>query len=134
MEEVMRCHMTFLIASALSLCLINCALPQSKMTTKESVSLKYPKVSINQFKADLIKFEEPIINATEIKLNGIDETNSLQFLDMSHGWIGSKKALYKTSDGGHTWEQLNINVPSDSHISSFFFTSEEQGWLAMVTK
>jgi photosystem II stability/assembly factor-like uncharacterized protein len=62
------------------------------------------------------------------------EIDKVQFANSRIGWVGTSRSLYRTSDGGNTWEHLALSVPVDSHISSFFFIDETLGWLALVNK
>ena len=70
----------------------------------------------------------------EARINDATNLQHAQFLDPNTGWVASKESLFKTTNGGKTWQQLNVNIPAESSITSFFFTSKETGWLAVVSK
>ncbi len=57
--------------------------------------------------------------------------NQVFFIDSNIGWIlGSINNIYKTSDGGQTWDSLHVEVDSlnSLYISSIFFLNSEIGW------
>jgi photosystem II stability/assembly factor-like uncharacterized protein len=42
----------------------------------------------------------------------IDSSNHIyfNFLDAQHGWLSSDRGLFRTDDGGQTWDQIQPNV------------------------
>ena len=63
-----------------------------------------------------------------IRLEG--ELEELQFVDKNHWWLTSTKAdtikrLYRSTDGGDTWEELNYDI---SHMNFIQFVGKEKGW------
>lgn len=53
------------------------------------------------------------------------------FLDATHGWVGGEGALYKTADGGRTWQRIRLDVPPHAEVVDIFFTNPSLGWVAM---
>ncbi len=59
------------------------------------------------------------------------QTTAIEFADSLNGWLGvmnanAVKAIYKTSDGGHTWQtQL---APLALNVRSISFVNALQGW------
>lgn len=50
------------------------------------------------------------------------------FMNDRQAWIaGSEGQVYRTADGGKTWD---IESVADSHLSDVFFVDEETGWLS----
>jgi photosystem II stability/assembly factor-like uncharacterized protein len=57
------------------------------------------------------------------------------FYDEMHGWIGSNDSrLYRTQDGGETWEDLVIPNPNPGNtLSDIFFANSNIGWAIILT-
>jgi len=53
----------------------------------------------------------------------------LSFVDDQHGWFADDLNLWRTTDGGQTW---NLLLSSD-HILNIFFSNREVGWLERIT-
>ena len=53
----------------------------------------------------------------------------IQFIDASHGWLGSRSSLYKTSNGGLSWVKLPIVIPKGTSLSTFRFYDFKSGWI-----
>src|SRR5437667_7252965 len=117
-----------------SLCVSNCGSFSRQFEVERSpqpqASMVYPAPSKAVLKDDLAQ----VTNLRKKTVNGASDLNRAQFLNRNDGWVANKKLLYRTSDGGNTWEEYGLNLPSDSHISSFFFVTHDRGWLTVVTK
>ena len=78
----------------------------------------------------------PAIEASETKIKGKAgdpfEFKRAQFIGENHGWVMSEHALYRTTDGGKTWERLPQEPEKDARFTSFFFVDESHGWLTAV--
>ncbi len=59
---------------------------------------------------------------------------ALQFPDSLNGWvIGKESKIYKTADGGKSWQKMtNTNVPPHSRFSSLFFLNPDTGWVGVT--
>ena len=60
-----------------------------------------------------------------------DIAPSLDFLDPMHGWYasgGPERGVYRTSDGGHTWQSVQAPAP---HVTDVQFVDPDHGWVAM---
>ena len=68
----------------------------------------------------------------EFKIQTADILQHAQFLNQANGWISSRRSLFMTNDGGKTWEKLRLSLPKDGRIGSFFFVSQQNGWVAIV--
>lgn len=54
--------------------------------------------------------------------------NDIFFLDILNGWtVGRGGIVLKTSDGGHTWD--NLDIGTDTDLSSIFFSTPANGWI-----
>ncbi|WP_438434344.1 WD40/YVTN/BNR-like repeat-containing protein [Gorillibacterium sp. sgz500922] len=57
--------------------------------------------------------------------DNIASVPSLFFLDVLHGWIQTGIQLYRSDDGGDSWNQIQSNLPFGFGL---VFTSSENGW------
>jgi photosystem II stability/assembly factor-like uncharacterized protein len=78
----------------------------------------------------------PPVNATETQIKenaGVPfQFRRAQFINETHGWAMTLYSLYRTIDGGKTWERLPQEPSKDAHFIAFSFFNESQGWLVMV--
>jgi photosystem II stability/assembly factor-like uncharacterized protein len=56
----------------------------------------------------------------------------IQFIDETHGWVSDQKRVWRTLDGGYSW-QLIYESPSDP-IWRVQFTSSSKGWILVHGK
>jgi len=68
----------------------------------------------------------------EFRIQKAGNLQRAQFLNHADGWVSSNRSLFMTNDSGKTWEQLNLKIPDDRRIGSFFFLSRQNGWVAVV--
>jgi len=71
-------------------------------------------------------------NVEELRIQTADNLQRAQFLNQADGWVSNKRSLFTTNDSGTTWKQLNLKIPEDGWIGSFFFLSRQNGWVAVV--
>lgn len=78
----------------------------------------------------------PAIDATETQIKGKAgppfQFRRAQFIDETHGWASTSYSLYRTIDGGKTWERLPQEPEKDARFTAFSFVDESRGWLAIV--
>ncbi len=66
----------------------------------------------------------------ETKIRDGVNLDRVQFLNADQGFAsGEPASLYKTFDGGETWDTIKIEMPPDSDIASFHFISPLVGWV-----
>jgi photosystem II stability/assembly factor-like uncharacterized protein len=53
--------------------------------------------------------------------------NDSHFIDINNGFIVDRKGLYKTTNGGDTWEKHTLNT--EAELSSIFFPSPNIGYI-----
>lgn len=53
------------------------------------------------------------------------------FLDNALGWVASKSALFKTSNGGQSWIRVRVKIQPRAEITDINFVSASRGWLTM---
>ena len=63
----------------------------------------------------------------------LDDYGLVVFTDTLHGWVAGSKwqfgpALLRTTDGGASWNDIELTIPSQG-ISSLFFVDSLKGWL-----
>lgn len=110
----------------------SCGLQPRKLTTSTGSPQNYSDTVLRHVDTVLNGDAKPPANLSEMKVEGAVELRNVQFIDADNGWAANKDFIYKTSDAGRTWEQLTINLPPNSQITSFFFVNSERGWLASV--
>src|SRR6185503_11065530 len=78
----------------------------------------------------------PAVQGTETKIKGKAgepfEFKHAQFVGENHGWVMTNASLYRTTDGGKSWEPLKEEPEKDARFTSFFFIDESHGWLTVV--
>jgi photosystem II stability/assembly factor-like uncharacterized protein len=55
--------------------------------------------------------------------------NIFDFADAQHGWILGDSALFRSTDGATTWEELSVALPAGYTALSLDFVNEQTGWL-----
>lgn len=55
------------------------------------------------------------------------------FLDENNGWaVGLEAAVIRTSDGGETWVQIDVNASQGFRFASVYFVDNMHGWIAGI--
>ena len=75
------------------------------------------------------------VDATEIKIKKTGtnfEFKQAQFINENCGWVISPNSVYRTTDGGKTWERMSFEPQKDGRFVAFSFIDELHGWLAML--
>ncbi len=62
--------------------------------------------------------------ATDSSVNGISQ---VQFITADIGWMRDIHRLFRTNDGGHTWQA--VKLPDGLNLWSFYFTEIGAGWV-----
>jgi photosystem II stability/assembly factor-like uncharacterized protein len=66
----------------------------------------------------------------ETKIAHAKSLDHIQFLNANEGFAsGDDASLYKTLDGGATWQTIKIEMPSNRYISGFQFVNPLVGWV-----
>lgn len=80
----------------------------------------------------------PEVEGIETKIKGeagsLFEFKKAQFVNENHGWAMSRGSLYRTNDGGNTWERLPKEPEKEASFEAFFFINESHGWLIAVKR
>jgi photosystem II stability/assembly factor-like uncharacterized protein len=78
----------------------------------------------------------PTVIATETQIKGKPgppfQFNWAQFINESHGWAMTSSSIYRTTDGGKSWERLSQEPEKEARFTAFSFVDELHGWLAIV--
>jgi len=100
------------------------SLPQEEITALRPVA------------AVLNEGTHPSVNATETQIKGKPgpafQFRQAQFINETHGWAMTLYSLYRTTDGGKTWERLSQEPEKDAQLRAFTFVDELHGWMAIV--
>lgn len=73
--------------------------------------------------------------SSERLLPNQESLTSIQFFDQKNGWIATHEgSIYRTTDGGNSWQRIKPPIPKEAYISSFFFTNISDGWIACGMK
>lgn len=114
--------------------LATCTLRGNNYPTTKSQS-QAPVIVLRPVPATLTEEIHRDADATEIEIKGKAgspfEFTRAQFINENCGWIMSANSLYKTTDGGNSWQRLPQNPEEDARFTSFFFVDESHGWLAI---
>ena len=130
----MQLYFTASFALTLLFYALNCNVCNGARVEQPPSSRTSNKIVLTPTEAALTgNFDRPL-ELTESKVMSEGEAQFVQFLDSSTGWIGTSKLLYKTSDGGTSWERFDLNLPPNSYVSGFSFVSATKGWLAVTSK
>jgi photosystem II stability/assembly factor-like uncharacterized protein len=52
-----------------------------------------------------------------------------KFIDRLHGWVLEPFQIWRTTDGGHTWQSYEPPTQEYYHFFSFFFLDPYEGWV-----
>jgi photosystem II stability/assembly factor-like uncharacterized protein len=78
----------------------------------------------------------PGINTTETQIKGKPgppfQFRRAQFINENDGWAMTLYSIYRTRDGGKTWERLSQEPEKDAQFLAFTFVDESRGWLAIT--
>jgi photosystem II stability/assembly factor-like uncharacterized protein len=55
----------------------------------------------------------------------------MQFVDKDTGWITCEGNLWRTSDGGNSWEHIYFARREDDHLT-FYFIDAQNGWATSI--
>jgi len=115
--------------------LATCNLLGHKSTTTDSLPQEEITV-LRPVPAALNEGTHPEVNATETQIKGKPgppfQFRQAQFINETHGWAMTLYSLYRTTDGGKTWERLSQEPEKDARFTAFTFVDELHGWLAIV--
>lgn len=59
---------------------------------------------------------------------------SLDYIDMvdqAYGWCASKNKLFKTIDGGDSWQEMKLSIPQQAVINNIYLTNRSLGWVVL---
>ncbi|HEY6806784.1 MAG TPA: YCF48-related protein [Pyrinomonadaceae bacterium] len=64
---------------------------------------------------------------------GGQSLRTLNFTNDKTGWIGSSTGvIYKTSDGGGSWQRMLVPADPNIYVSSIYFADEVNGWAILA--
>ena len=60
---------------------------------------------------------------------GMDDSYCLSFTNINTGWCGGTYGnIFKTTDGGFNWRQMDLSQFNGSFINAFWFYNDSIGW------
>jgi photosystem II stability/assembly factor-like uncharacterized protein len=62
-----------------------------------------------------------------ITIRGVKNVSQPQFVTANDGWMIDFQSLYRTSDGGNSWQR--VDIPSDLLVVCANFTDLQVGWI-----
>lgn len=75
----------------------------------------------------------PFKGWVETRIDTDEALSIVSFPNSGHGWVGSKRGrLYRTADGGQTWQPLDLQPPGGSYLEDVTFVSDSLGWAALT--
>jgi photosystem II stability/assembly factor-like uncharacterized protein len=60
-----------------------------------------------------------------------ESLENISIIDQTYGWCASKKRLFRTIDGGISWQEMKLSIPQESFISQIHFNNRSLGWLVL---
>lgn len=120
---------TFVLFAGLGACSSSSML-ESSAPGENTITLKPVRAVVNNEENRIVDLVKSRIETTQRKPPL--ELRLAQFVDAQNGWASSDRTMYRTSDGGMNWRNLNPTVPDDSWITSFFFIDPNHGWLTLI--
>lgn len=111
--------------------LTNCNSPEAK--TNATV-LEINKITFEKSQEAKIVGSEEILWQSTFSNGGRDEfLEYLQVFNEKSAYVlGEHENLYKTADGGKTWESEKIDIPKDAFISSISFFDFSHGLVSVI--
>lgn len=73
----------------------------------------------------------PAWKSFESKVNTRETLHAIAFGDERTGLVAGERAVYKTADGGDTWERVRLAIPKRLGVTNVSFTSPSTGWVLL---
>src|SRR5438270_6649029 len=116
------------------LCLLSVSCAKSAIdSVPAQTSMQGKPLNITDVKS-LLPEEKATSWTVNNSLNVAREVGALEhlfFLHNTHGWVASKSAVVKTTDGGRSWETVKLNTPAQAEIMDINFVNTSLGWLVI---
>jgi photosystem II stability/assembly factor-like uncharacterized protein len=65
----------------------------------------------------------------ETRTAGRETLRSIYFLDETRGWVGGKGVLYRTADGGRSWQHVDMRLSPSAFVTQVVFSNPMVGWV-----
>lgn len=135
----MKSKINRFVFSVLALQFLVFASCKSYQTKADIIPLPQQDVAIRQEPLegrDVIEgevLENPISEwqVSKILVGKNAKVSAIRFINENIGWACNKNFVYKTVDGGKTWESFPIDFVGKAKISSINFTDDLHGWLIL---
>jgi|GEM_PF-2108914 len=60
-----------------------------------------------------------------------ERLEKISIVDQTYGWCASKKNLFRTTDGGSTWQEMKLTIPQETFIDQIHFINRSLGWVVL---
>lgn len=129
MKLSLRMHLT----SCAMLCVIinaGCAPVRSNSQTEAfTEKQEYPHEPM-PIVSNISEMNQPQWKVSALEGNNHQDLETIHVLDETHMWVGGKRAMYKTSNGGQSWETVKLDIPPNSKVADLVF-SHTLGWAVL---
>ena len=119
-----------IVSVSFFLILSSCANSFKGITGQSSA---WPRSSVTQVNSVLKDSPEIFPNVSQTRLRSGDLT-AVHFTDEAHGFVGGQGNLYKTDDGGKTWQESRFSVPAGAQVTKIVFATPAIGWVVLQTR
>jgi photosystem II stability/assembly factor-like uncharacterized protein len=118
--------LTLLVISAISLAISCNQVPGPRLASE----IAHPKTT--SIESHIRTDERSYWKWRETKIGAVKSLNHVQFLNVDQAFAsGDDASLYKTLDGGASWQKIKIDMPSNGYIMGFQFVSPSTGWVIL---
>lgn len=130
----MMLRIKFLLWVCWSLCLTSCSNAVSQNASSQMASQNIqPAQHIVEVNSRVEEKVSPLWKLSRYRIGSKESLQALHFSDSDNGWIASYEgSLYKTTNGGKTWQKVNTNISPGARISSIFFINSTVGWVTVI--
>jgi photosystem II stability/assembly factor-like uncharacterized protein len=100
-----------------------------------------PTPKIIRDEAKIVNEKSKDVRITETFLPSKENLSKVFFIDENNGWITTNKSIddrkffsksiYKTNNGGKTWQSVQPKLPKDANLKDIFFVNSSTGWVLL---
>lgn len=104
-----------------------------QVSNSHSILIQDARLEGTVIRKDGVVNEQKVISTKtdETQLRSREDLTAVHFLNETHGWVGGSDSLYKTEDGGTSWQEVKITVPENAHVNNILFVSPAVGWVTL---
>lgn len=121
---------TLLVCLILSLACLGCA-QQSASQSSQPGKAGSVQWQVNKMSSVLDSTSPSLFQVQPVALKSDTNLEAVYFLDELHGWVGGSQKVYRTDDGGKTWDETKLDVPSGGILRDILFEDASNGWITI---